>query len=73
MLMPIFPEGTSMERIKNIKLFLFDMDGTLYRGEQIFAFTVDLLKTIRDRGGRYSFLTIFLTDDCSVLSFPPLA
>jgi len=46
-----------MERIKNIKLFLFDMDGTLYRGEQIFAFTVDLLKTIRDRGGRYSFLT----------------
>lgn len=46
-----------MERIKEKKLFLFDMDGTLYRGENIFDFTAELLQTIRAVGGRYCFLT----------------
>lgn len=46
-----------MERITNRKLFLFDMDGTLYRGENVFPFTAELLQTIRSCGGRYSFLT----------------
>ena len=46
-----------MERIKNIKLFLFDMDGTLYLGDQLYGFTKDLLATIREKGGRYLFMT----------------
>lgn len=46
-----------MERIKNIKLFLFDMDGTLYLGNQLFDFTKDLLEKIRENGRDYLFLT----------------
>ncbi len=43
--------------IKNIKLFLFDMDGTLYLGNKLFDFTPDLLKAIKDNGGKYMFMT----------------
>ena len=46
-----------MERLKGCKLFLFDMDGTLYLGSRLFDFTVDLLRAIRDTGGRYMFMT----------------
>ena len=46
-----------MERIKNIKLFLFDMDGTLYLGDRLFDFTRDLLEKIRENGRDYLFLT----------------
>lgn len=45
------------KRLKNIKLFLFDMDGTLYLGDRIFPFTCELLKTIKEAGGRYLFMT----------------
>lgn len=44
-------------KIKNLKLFLFDMDGTLYLGDQLFDFTNDLLKEIRKNGGKYLFMT----------------
>ena len=43
--------------LQNIKLYLFDMDGTLYLGDRLYAFTVDLLQTIRAKGGRYLFMT----------------
>ena len=43
--------------IKNIKLFLFDMDGTLYLGDNLFSFTTELLETIKSVGGRYMFMT----------------
>lgn len=46
-----------MERLKNTKLFLFDMDGTLYLGDQLYTFTKDLLIKIRETGGRYLFMT----------------
>ncbi len=39
------------------KLFLFDLDGTLYLGEKIFPFTKELLKTIKANGKRYMFMT----------------
>ncbi len=42
---------------KNKKLFLFDMDGTLYLGDQLFPFTKELLKTIKILGGKYLFMT----------------
>lgn len=44
-------------RMKDVKLFLFDMDGTLYLGDQLFEFTNELLATIRAIGGRYLFVT----------------
>jgi len=46
-----------MRRIKDIRLFLFDMDGTLYLGDRLFGFTKELLATIREKGGRYLFMT----------------
>ena len=45
------------ETISRIKLYLFDMDGTLYLGEQLFSFTKELLREIRRTGGEYLFMT----------------
>ena len=38
--------------LKNIKLWLFDMDGTLYLGDRLYDFTIELLQTIRRTGGK---------------------
>ena len=43
--------------LKNVKLFLFDMDGTLYLGNILYDFTIELLNTIKQTGGRYLFMT----------------
>ena len=43
--------------LKNIKLWLFDMDGTLYLGDRLYDFTIELLQTIRRTGGKYLFMT----------------
>ena len=43
--------------LKDKKLFLLDMDGTLYLGDQLFDGTIDFLKKIREKGGQYLFLT----------------
>ncbi len=43
--------------LKNYNLFLFDMDGTLYLGNQLYDFTKELLDTIRKKGKRYLFMT----------------
>ena len=46
-----------LTQIKSKKLFLFDMDGTLYLGNHLYDFTQTLLDTIRECGGRYLFMT----------------
>ena len=43
--------------LKNMELYLFDMDGTLYLGDRLYDFTIELLQTIRSCGGRYLFMT----------------
>lgn len=45
------------ESLKNVQLFLFDMDGTLYLGNRLYDFTVELLETIKKKGKRYVFVT----------------
>lgn len=45
------------ENIKNVKLYLFDMDGTLYLGSRLYPFTKELLTTIRENGAQYLFIT----------------
>lgn len=45
------------ELLKSIQLYLFDMDGTLYLGDRLFAFTRELLDTLRATGRRYLFMT----------------
>ena len=43
--------------LKSMKLFLFDMDGTLYLGDRLYSFTTELLETIKKCGGKYLFMT----------------
>ena len=43
--------------LKKMKLFLFDMDGTLYLGSRLYDFTIELLQTICQTGGKYLFIT----------------
>ena len=45
------------ETIQNMKLYLFDMDGTLYLGSRLYDFTIELLQEIRRTGGKYLFIT----------------
>ena len=42
---------------KDKKLFLLDMDGTLYLGNRLFDCTLPFLENIKKNGGRYLFLT----------------
>ncbi len=46
-----------MENLKNKKLFLLDMDGTIYLDNELFDGTIDFLNYVRSIGGRYIFLT----------------
>ncbi len=46
-----------MDRLNNVRLFLFDMDGTLYLGDRLYDFTPGLLASIRRAGKRYMFMT----------------
>ena len=39
------------------KLFLFDMDGTIYRENELFDGVIKLLEKIKSKGGRYVFIT----------------
>lgn len=43
--------------LKDKKLFLLDMDGTIYLDNQIFDGTIDFLNYVKDIGGRYVFLS----------------
>ena len=46
-----------IDTIKNMKLYLFDMDGTLYLGSRLYDFTIELLAEIKRTGGKYLFIT----------------
>lgn len=43
--------------LKDKKLFLLDMDGTIYLDDSLFDGTIEFLQHINDIGGRYLFLT----------------
>lgn len=49
--------GKDCSLLKNKKLWLFDMDGTVYLGSKLFDGTLDLLGKINDLGGKYIFIT----------------
>ena len=46
-----------MKNLENMKLFLFDMDGTLYLGDKLYDFTNELLRAIKASGKKYMFMT----------------
>lgn len=43
--------------LQNKKFFLLDMDGTIYLDNDLFDGTLDFLKLVRDKGGKYLFVT----------------
>ncbi|MBQ8358409.1 MAG: HAD-IIA family hydrolase [Oscillospiraceae bacterium] len=45
------------EILAPIKLYLFDMDGTLYLGDRLYDFTAQLLETLKRTGRKYLFMT----------------
>ena len=46
-----------LARLRAKRLFLLDLDGTLYLDERLFDGAADFLRAIRSRGGTYRFLT----------------
>lgn len=46
-----------MTSLKDKKLFLLDMDGTIYLDDFLFDGTLDFLDRVKDIGGRYLFVT----------------
>lgn len=49
--------GKDCSLLKNKKLWLFDMDGTVYLGNRLFDGTTELLGKITADGGKYVFIT----------------
>jgi len=45
------------KKLQEIKLFLFDQDGTLYLGNRLYDFTIPMLERIKATGRRYMFMT----------------
>jgi len=45
------------ELLRSKKLYLFDMDGTLYLGDRLYDFTVELLEMLKATGRKYLFMT----------------
>ncbi len=46
-----------MASLKDKRLFLLDMDGTIYLDDRLFDGTLEFLRHVRETGGRYLFLT----------------
>lgn len=45
------------ELLRSKKLYLFDMDGTLYLGDRLYDFTIELLEMLKATGRKYLFMT----------------
>ena len=47
----------TVNTLRRIRLYLFDMDGTLYLGDRLYDFTIELLDTLRATGRKFLFMT----------------
>ena len=47
----------NLEKLLNSKLFVLDMDGTLYLGDEVFAGAIDFINTLSETGRKYIYLT----------------
>ena len=48
---------TDLKRLLDCRLFLLDMDGTLYLGDEVFPGAVEFIRTLRQTGRQYIYLT----------------
>ncbi len=49
--------GKELAPLREKKLYLFDMDGTIYCEDRLFEGVLSMLASIKERGGRYVFIT----------------
>ena len=49
--------GKDASRLRDKTLYLFDMDGTIYRENDLFDGIIEMLAKIKKKGGRYAFIT----------------
>ena len=49
--------GKDVSSLKDKKLYLFDMDGTVYLGDTLFDGVADVFDAIERKGGKYVFIT----------------
>ena len=47
----------TVNMLRRIRLYLFDMDGTLYLGDRLYDFTIELLDTLKATGRKFLFMT----------------
>ena len=47
----------NIDKLKNVELFLFDMDGTLYLGDEVYEGAIELMEELPALGKRYIYLT----------------
>lgn len=48
---------TNLDKLRACQLFLFDMDGTLYLGDDVYAGAIDLMEDLPRLGKQYIYLT----------------
>ena len=46
-----------MDKLQRVELFLLDMDGTLYLGDEVFNGAVEFIRTLEEMGRKYIYLT----------------
>lgn len=50
-------DAESIARLKKIRMYVLDMDGTIYLGNRLFPFTGRFLQTVREKGADFCFFT----------------
>ena len=55
--MKIIKIGVIMKSLAEKKFFLLDMDGTIYLDNDLFDGTMDFLERVKEKGGKYLFVT----------------
>ena len=58
------------ERLINTRLFLLDMDGTLYLGDDVFDGAVDFIHSISETGRNYIYLAWITSPVCASWASP---
>ena len=68
----------ALAALREKKLYIFDMDGTIYLGGRPFPFAIDFIKKLRDDGRRILFFTnnashdpVFYVEKLQKLGFAP--
>lgn len=46
-----------MGKLSDVKMFVLDMDGTIYLGERLFPYTLDFLRRVKETGRDFCFFT----------------